>query len=322
VKTAAPKHYYVRINLSLPPADAILQEGMRLADTLADSLVDIQAKKWSVYARDTYFAGLKGGSNHNPVFIGGEFGGGGVVVTPDGTLVGSDNEISGYGFDTVDVEGQRLVFGEKLTEVLETPTSKNTLVVLIYGSNQFVGENVGFENLGLQLDEYPHLLQVSPGHNPFDDDPHFNQEEAFFEIKKGIEQALANNPQIENIALAGYSWGGGMLYDVAEWLQSHEEYKSIEIVAAAYVDAITLNSFTAENRTPPGVQNMINIYQSNADIRSDITLNGGKLSGTSNLKVLQEIDLDEFDNFHSHVSIDESSVPFINSFLRSIIRIK
>ncbi len=82
--------------VSLPPADAILQEGMRLADTLADSLVDIQAKKWSVYARDTYFAGLKGGSNHNPVFIGGEFGGGGVVVTPDGTLVGSEQVAEEY----------------------------------------------------------------------------------------------------------------------------------------------------------------------------------------------------------------------------------
>ncbi|MDP7069169.1 MAG: hypothetical protein QF815_01475, partial [Candidatus Peribacteraceae bacterium] len=341
--------------VSLPPVEKILDEGMRLANEMVSELHTQQAKQESMRAREIRRADQPGpagtersqaainaqlnsiresfgsdvagytqvASNYVNALSGNARNHAVAVVEGTGVIIAApDNGTFGGGVVFID-EGMQ-VGSEVSVEIVETPTSENTLIILIYGSNQFPGETVGFENLALQLKDYSNVLTISPGHNPFDEDPNLGQEEAFFEVQNEIAQAIEQNPQIENIVLSGYSWGGGMVYDTAEWLQSHEEFKSKEIVAAAYVDAVSLNNFTAENRIPPGVQNMINIYQSDATLFADgpFLLNGGRINNSDSLATFQEIDMDEFDNFQKHSSIDEASVPFIEGFIRSIIQVK
>ena len=340
------KHFVVDFGVRFPTWEELWEEGMAMAPTITDILHDNQDQQDTVYGRLSRVAEQEESKDE-----GSENTANGIVKSAQAVIIVTAETLS-FGNELHDVLGDvafsgmgevgsdnvenvvsaaPLEFGSALNEALddfelsessETVTSDNTLIILMYGSNQFVGEPVGFENLALQLHEYPHVLSVSPGHNPFAEDPHLDPDNAFAEIQHEIERMIEQNPLIENIVLAGYSWGGGMVYDIAEWLQSHPDFKSKDIVAAAYVDAVTLNSFTAENRIPPGVEHMINIYQSNPSVLADgpLMLNGGSIHRAEHLTTFQEIDMDEFGDFHTHTSIDEAAVPFLEGFIKSIIQ--
>ena len=205
----------------------------------------------------------------------------------------------------------------------EIPTSENTMIVVIYGSNQSPGDGkAGFENLTISLrKEYKTVEVFSPGHNPSAKPSESlpSTKEALEQIKNRIKQALQENPQIKNIAINGYSWGGSTGYEIAAWIQ--EEKLPVKIVGVAYVDAVTLDSFTAENRLPPGSESVLNIYQSDATTFGDygVQLNGGPIRDSQG-EELTQIDLDKTQNLHSHASIDEASVQYILEFIQNKVQ--
>lgn len=220
------------------------------------------------------------------------------------------------------------------SESVEAPTSENTMIVVIYGSNQFPGDaTAGFDNLLLNLKgDYSHILTATPGKNPFakEDDAYLpNPSEALQLTKLRIKSTLEENPSIKYLTIIGYSWGGGTVYELASWINENRDLpRKIYIAATIYVDAVTnpaidggnyVNSFTAENRSPPGTQAMLNIYQSRTGLFSDGTLNGGPINNP-NVADFQQFDLDAISDQYSHGSIDEASIWLILDFIQKRIR--
>ena len=211
---------------------------------------------------------------------------------------------------------------------LNTPNSKNTLIAIVYGSNEYPGDKVsGFDNLALNLGrDYDHVMTFSPGRNPFaEGEDQFLSEPAIALqlIKNRVEKMLIDNPEITNIVFNGYSWGGSTVNELAMWISNHPTLKSrVSIAATVYVDAISSpavtsgdwTTFTAENRLPMGTKAMLNIFQSRTGLFSDGKIHGGPI-GIPNVADFIEIDLDKDSNQHTHTSIDDVSIEMIRNFI-------
>jgi hypothetical protein len=223
-------------------------------------------------------------------------------------------------------------------EAHENPTSENTLIVIIYGSNQLIGSSSGFDNLILNLNgNYDNVIKLTPGKNPLaqgEAEILPEPEAAMITIKDSVDQYLINHTEIKNVVIVGHSWGGSAAYELARHLTLKEQTRgTISITGTVYVDAVTnpatssgdITTFTAENRIPLGTKSMLNIYQSEANNFADYGINGGSLnlSGTQysnpELRSFKEINLDEHGNFHTHASIDDISVSYILDFIQERI---
>jgi hypothetical protein len=110
---------------------------------------------------------------------------------------------------------------------------------------------------------------------------------AFWEIKRGFDQR-----GVDNVALLGYSHGGGTVYIVSK--DFDDDSTSFNLGFAAYVDAIEqplLNS-SSETRMPIGCSYLVNFYQTSGMIH------GGPVLGAS-----QEIDVTNPPTSHNHFTI-------------------
>lgn len=206
---------------------------------------------------------------------------------------------------------------------LDMPTSKNTAIIVIYGSNQFPGDtNAGFEKLVTNLRvSYENVWPFSPGFNPSAGIAQFvpgpSPAEMQPEIQRFISSYIPNNDQIKNIVLVGYSWGGGMVFDISQWLAN--SFPNIHLAASVYVDAINDDySMGAENRMPIGTQSMLNIFQSQTNIK-DWYLNGDLINENNGIQDLVQIDMDFGGNFLTHDTIDNKTILFIFDFIRQRI---
>ncbi|MDA3800501.1 MAG: hypothetical protein PF692_15690 [Kiritimatiellae bacterium] len=85
-----------------------------------------------------------------------------------------------------------------------------------------------------------------------------------------VENAV-NNRNVTQIAVFGYSHGGGSTYDLAVNLNNHE----YTITYAAYIDAVKQPLAEQENRRPPGTAFLGNYYQNNGVLE----LGGGPVPG-------------------------------------------
>jgi len=240
--------------------------------------------------------------------------------------------------DLMEAEQDKLEFGEKLERVLQNmdfgkfsrnietsnkPTSENTMIIVIYGSGQFPGdEESGFDNLSLSLrKDYNEVWSFASGENRSEGIIAVNPNNALDEVQSFISNRHKNNPKLTYVVLVGYSWGGGVVHDVSQWL-INESGLELNIASTVYIDAVNHKSFTAENRLPPGTNSMLNIFQSNTEVLQDtvLRLNGGPITTTMKPSLFDEIDLDDNGNNVTHSSIDEICVPYIVEFVNGIVK--
>ncbi|HND55601.1 MAG TPA: hypothetical protein PLV92_24470, partial [Pirellulaceae bacterium] len=90
------------------------------------------------------------------------------------------------------------------------------------------------------------------------------------------------NRNVDNVAILGYSWGGGATYELAAGLKANTSLATAgyQLRYTAYIDAITHNSITAETRMPAGSKFHDNFYQ-----RKDFWLKGNAVAGANNVNV-------------------------------------
>ncbi|MDD5739910.1 MAG: hypothetical protein PHO20_04030, partial [Candidatus Peribacteraceae bacterium] len=245
---------------------------------------------------------------------------------------------------TVEVE-EKLEFGSQIEAALsdyleshERPTSENTMILVFYGSGQFPGtesnlppqeRNQDMETLVEQLrKDYPEVWAFESGQNLLSDPeanipgPGITATEALQNVQAFIDARLRSNPHLTNVVLVGYSWGGGMVYEVSQWMsQAHE---NIALIGSAYVDAViqgNIGSGLSQRNLPTNTITMLNIFQSS--VADETWLRGASIdASTSDLLWFSEIDLDNPTDTVDHSSIDNAAVPYVLQYLRQIILAK
>jgi hypothetical protein len=205
------------------------------------------------------------------------------------------------------------------------------MIVVIYGSDQFPeqtvdGATAGFDKLVLNLRrDYPEVWPITPGENPsvgprgIIPGVHIEVGGQQTAIQELIQNRVMNNPNLHFIILVGYSWGGGDVYTIAQWIAEQSDL-NLKLAGAVYVDAIVPRSTISENRFPPEAEAMLNIYQSRG-----VDLHGLPIGinpwSIVDLKDITQVDYDRDGNFYDHRSIDERSLYDILSFIRSHVRV-
>lgn len=87
--------------------------------------------------------------------------------------------------------------------------------------------------------------------------------------------------KVTNLAILGYSWGGGATYELAAGLKANASLTGrYALKYTAYMDGIKHNTLAAEQRLPIGTQSHDNIFQ-----RKDWLLKGNTVIGANNLNV-------------------------------------
>jgi hypothetical protein len=102
----------------------------------------------------------------------------------------------------------------------------------------------------------------------------------------------------DNVAMIGYSWGGGAQYDLASALQSNSAIAAAgyRLQYTAYIDAVQHYWLFSETRKPDGTSYHDNFYQ-----RRDLFFKGNSVSGANNVNVTET----SWGRKLAHVSIDD-----------------
>jgi hypothetical protein len=110
----------------------------------------------------------------------------------------------------------------------------------------------------------------------------------------------------DNVAIFGYSWGGGATYDLTKALAANTKLKpaGYKLVFTAYVDGIRHSAISAETRLPVGTAYHDNFFQ-----RSDFLLEGNSVAKGHNTNVTNT----SWGKSLSHTTIDDS--PTLQSLL-------
>jgi hypothetical protein len=105
---------------------------------------------------------------------------------------------------------------------------------------------------------------------------------------------------VDNVAIFGYSWGGGATYDLTNALSTTTTLApaGYKLQYTAYVDGIRHGSLSAETRKPVGTAFHDNYFQ-----RKDWLLKGNTIAGASNTNVT----LTAWGKSLVHTTIDDSS---------------
>jgi len=87
---------------------------------------------------------------------------------------------------------------------------------------------------------------------------------------------------VDNVAIFGYSWGGGATYELSVGLAANASLATAgyKLQYTAYVDAIRHGSITAETRKPASTALHDNYFQ-----RRDLLLRGSSVTGANNVNV-------------------------------------
>jgi hypothetical protein len=177
--------------------------------------------------------------------------------------------------------------GMMLTAV-ETPTSTTATDTLTFHSfrsvviaiggrgadpNNFGDPNLGAYNIAAQLYDqgydvhlYAHSNVESNGRGA-----------AYDEVVSAVL-----NRNADNVAIIGYSWGGGATYELAGGLQSNSAIAAAgyRLQYSAYIDAVQHRGLFSETRKPAGTSYHDNFYQ-----RRDLFFKGNSVSGANNVNV-------------------------------------
>lgn len=180
---------------------------------------------------------------------------------------------------------------------MQSPTlyekSKNTLVAIMYGSNQEFDDQTGLKDLYFGLrGKLKNVHRFLTGKNisaesPFSKVTLRSYEDQMQMNKDAIKALLNSKPEINSVILIGHSWGGTAAYDLSYWLKS--EYPQIRILGMGYVDAIYYPSFDPLTSIHPLAESAFNLYQSIPSCTACFNegfLVGSNLSNTFNLTPL------------------------------------
>jgi hypothetical protein len=231
---------------------------------------------------------------------------------------------------------ENLDLGQKDPATLIQDWMKHQLVLLCYGSGQHPGDNVGmdmaFERMrGITGEE--HVLRLfsgdrsaNPGQNPANALAASVDATRLIASKMSLLASLGQN--IASVVIVGYSWGGGMAKDLANWIK--RTYSSVEVSGLMYVDAVRHGLIGHELSLPRSrPSSFMNVYQDlEWDLSDIVVLGSGRIPNYGlplfNGSVLYGRYLD-FDtdfggvNRTSHVSIDEWAASPIAEFVDAVI---
>lgn len=127
---------------------------------------------------------------------------------------------------------------------------------------------------------------------------------------------------IRDVAIFGYSRGGGAVYDLA-WLLNtrRSSIGTFQIVFAGYIDAVGSYSLGQENRRPPSADYVLNVYQE-ADADDTFRLDGGAMNDPNSFdeEVNVETDLTPTapNTRFTHYNIDDD--PAVLALIRNRLR--
>lgn len=107
------------------------------------------------------------------------------------------------------------------------------------------------------------------------------------------------NRNVDNVAIYGYSWGGGATYELSAGLNANKSLApaGYKLQYTAYIDAIRHNSISAETRKPVGTAYHDNFFQ-----RKDFLLKGNTVSKANNINVTKTT----WGKNLAHTSIDDN----------------
>ncbi len=110
---------------------------------------------------------------------------------------------------------------------------------------------------------------------------------------------------VKNVAIFGFSWGGGATYELARGLKANASlHARYTLRYTGYIDGITHHAISSEQRFPPGSAYHDNIYQ-----RRDWLIQGNSVAGAHNVNASAT----GWGSSLVHTSIDD------NGTVRSII---
>ncbi|MBM4068129.1 MAG: hypothetical protein FJ271_04195 [Planctomycetes bacterium] len=123
---------------------------------------------------------------------------------------------------------------------------------------------------------------------------------AYVEVSNAVKRR-----NVRNVAIIGYSWGGGATYELARGIQVDATLRSrFTLRYTAYIDAVTHREISSERRLPPGTSYHDNIFESR-----DWLIRGDSVAGASNVNVTNT----SWGSSLGHTNIDDDPV------VRSII---
>jgi len=149
--------------------------------------------------------------------------------------------------------------------------------VIAIGGNQQNPANVGDPRLGVSTIGLTLYQQGYDVHlYSYDKVASNGQGAAFNEVKSAVLKR-----GVSDIAIVGYSWGGGSTYQLAAGLNSDAALKGrYQLQYTAYIDGIRQCSISSETRLPTGTLYHDNLYQ-----RKDFLIKGNSVSGAVNVNV-------------------------------------
>ena len=108
------------------------------------------------------------------------------------------------------------------------------------------------------------------------------------------------NRNVDNVAIFGYSWGGGATYQLSAGLNANTTLApaGYKLQYTAYVDGIRRSSVSAERRLPIATQYHDNFYQ-----RKDYIIRGNSVNGANNVNVT----LTSWGKVLIHTTIDDNA---------------
>lgn len=215
--------------------------------------------------------------------------------------------------------------------------SKNTLVIIIYGSNQVFDNGSGMDSVYRDLKvDLQNVLRLESGINwiglgtsvipQWDNIALATYANQMALNKNAIRTVLSARPEIRSVVLVGYSWGGTAAYDLSYWLKT--DYPTMRIIGTGYVDAIYFPYAGPLTRTHPLSESALNIYQGRFDTG---LINGGPLdSGLFSIQTVKfssilgkyfQQDIDAWSNVAKHTTIHNSKfvITVLEHYVKTVI---
>jgi hypothetical protein len=147
----------------------------------------------------------------------------------------------------------------------------------------------------LALDIYQNGYDVHLYNEPDAGDPD-TEIDAFNEIENA-----APNRQANSVAIIGYSHGGGSTFNVSEALDN--DPTAFNLNFTAYIDAVTQDAITQENRRPVNSAFHVNYYQEGS--LADGWLDGGPIDNPPGADL--EVNVDDPVATETHTTIDDDA---------------
>lgn len=209
------------------------------------------------------------------------------------------------------------------------------LVVVVYGANAIPDLTASYENqsgmdrlVNSLLVDGIDVLYFRSGNDPqYINEPYYLSPSAALSNAQSSIASYISAYGVDEVIMAGYSWGGGMVQELAGWLDSTYS-GNVALTGAAYIDAVDHGGSNQENAFPTNAASVLNIYQEATD--EPLGLDGGALNsdggldeyefGGPELGTFHEIFADDDnDERYDHFDIDEAYASFVEEWIEELV---